>query len=313
VTWRAQSGRTLRMQWKSKRRLDVLALLGGATGIGFAPILVRMSEVGPSATAFYRLFFALPFLWLATMMEPKPRLPTNAPGGADRSLWLCACAGVLFAGDLACWHWSIKLTSVANSTLLTNCAPFFVVLGARTLFSERITVLLLVGMGVAAIGAAMLVGASLQLTPRHLFGDGLGLITAAFYGGYLLTVKYLRLSLSTARVLAWSGLVSSACLLLIAWLSHEAIRIRTGRGFAVLLALGLVSHVGGQGLIAYALARLPAGFSSVGLLFQPVVAAALAWTILGEPLSPLQTAGGTIILLGIVLASQSQRQARHAP
>ena len=42
-----------------------MSLFLGVTGIGFAPLLVRMSmkEVGPSATAFYRLLFALPFLW----------------------------------------------------------------------------------------------------------------------------------------------------------------------------------------------------------------------------------------------------------
>ena len=37
--------------------------------------------------------------------------------------------GFFFAGDLAFWHWSIGLTSVANSTLLVNLAPVFVALG----------------------------------------------------------------------------------------------------------------------------------------------------------------------------------------
>ena len=37
-------------------------------------------------------------------------------------------AGFCFAGDLAFWHWSIVLTSVANSTLLANLAPIFVAL-----------------------------------------------------------------------------------------------------------------------------------------------------------------------------------------
>jgi drug/metabolite transporter (DMT)-like permease len=301
-----------------------LPCLGGATGIGFAPILVRLSEVGPSATAFYRLFFALPLLWLAAWLEPR----SDAPKPSSRSdhvrgvgqlppkssrrddfwrspLRLCALAGFLFAGDLVFWHWSLKLTSVANSTLLTNCAPFFVMLGARVVFSERITAWLLTGLGVASVGAAFLVGASLQLTPRHLVGDLLALTTAAFYGGYLLTIKYLRLSLSTARTLAWSGLVSCGLLLLIALASHESIWVTSARGWMVLLALGWVSHIGGQGLIAYALAHLPAGFSSVGLLLQPVVAAVLAWFILSEGLSLAQMLGGVIILAGIGLASRA--------
>ncbi len=316
------------MQWKSPNRLAFGALLAGATGIGFAPIFVRLSEVGPSATAFYRLFFALPFLWLAVWFERRnaPDSSPDAPRALDKlaglprsrrthraSLILCILAGLLFAGDLGFWHWSIRLTSVANSTLLTNCAPFFVMLGARVLFAERITPVLLIGMAIASCGAAMLVGVSLQLTTRHLVGDFLGLLTAVFYGGYLLSVKVLRRTFSAARVLAWSGLVSCAALLVIALLSHESIRIPTGRGWMILLGLGLISHVGGQGLIAYALAHLPAGFSSVGLLFQPVVAACLAWTLLAEPLTGMQVLGGGIILAGILIASRSQRATPALP
>jgi drug/metabolite transporter (DMT)-like permease len=70
----------------------------------------------------------------------------------------------------------------------------------------------------------------------------------------------------------------------------------------VVLGLALVSHAAGQGLIAYALAHLPAAFSSVGLLLQPVVAALFAWLLLAEPLAALQVAGGMVVLAGIYLA-----------
>jgi drug/metabolite transporter (DMT)-like permease len=76
-----------------------------------------------------------------------------------------------------------------------------------------------------------------------------------------------------------------------------------------LAALAVISHVGGQGLITYALAHLSAAFGSVGLLWQPVAAAILAWVILSEPLGPWQAMGGVIVLLGIYLArNASQRQ-----
>ena len=73
-------------------------------------------------------------------------------------------------------------------------------------------------------------------------------------------------------------------------------------GWWVLAGLALVSHAAGQGLIAYALASLPAAFSSVSLLFQPVVAALFAWVLLSESLVPLQVVGGLVVLLGIYLA-----------
>jgi drug/metabolite transporter (DMT)-like permease len=70
--------------------------------------------------------------------------------------------------------------------------------------------------------------------------------------------------------------------------------------------LGLISHAGGQSLIAFAFAHLPASFSSVGLLLQPVIAAFLAWVILSESLTWLQAAGGIFVLAGIVLAKRSR-------
>jgi hypothetical protein len=56
--------------------------------------------------------------------------------------------------------------------------------------------------------------------------------------------------------------------------------------YGVLAAVALVSQVLGQSLVAHALAGLPAAFSSVALLLQPTIAAALAWAILGEALGP---------------------------
>jgi drug/metabolite transporter (DMT)-like permease len=68
----------------------------------------------------------------------------------------------------------------------------------------------------------------------------------------------------------------------------------------VLVGLALVSQVAGQGLIAWGMAHLPASFSSVSLLLQPVAAAVFAWAILGEAFGALQALGGAVVLAGIV-------------
>ena len=72
----------------------------------------------------------------------------------------------------------------------------------------------------------------------------------------------------------------------------------------MLLGVAFVTQVGGQSLITYALADLPAAFSSVGLLLQPVAGAVLAWAILGEAFGWRQALGGAIVLTGLVLALQ---------
>lgn len=281
-------------------RLAIAALLLGAAAIGFAPIFVRISELGPTATAFWRLAFSLPALWLWYALQ-RPSQPAGARRGSG-DLRGFLLAGLFFAGDLAVWHWSLHLTSVANATLLPNFAPVFVTLAGFLLFGERFSGLFLAGMAIAVGGTMILMGESFELGPRQLLGDSLALSTALFYAGYIVTVGRLRARHGTARIMAWSGFFSAAALLPIAILSGESLIADTARGWLVLAALGLFSHALGQSLIAYALAHLPAAFSSVGLLLQPAIAALLAWLLLAEPIGPWQAAGAAVILAGIVLA-----------
>ncbi len=112
------------------------ALLIGAAFLGFSPIAVRLSELGPSATAFHRVALAIPVLWLVTQIWRKADVPPVLT--RHDHLWM-ALAGVFFAADLALWHWSIHLTTVANATLFSNFAPIFVTAGAWLFLRERIT------------------------------------------------------------------------------------------------------------------------------------------------------------------------------
>lgn len=296
-------------------RVALLALFAGAAAIGFAPLFVRLSELGPSATGFHRLFLALPALWIWHGLETawrRPAAPAPAPVRGTGALGFAA-AGLCFAGDLAFWHWSLHLTTVANATLLSNLAPVFVTLAAFLFFDERSSPRFLAGMALALVGSAALMRDSVTVSTDHLLGDALGLISAIFYAGYILVVGRLRLRHPAATIMARSGLVSSAVLLAVAVASGERLIATSVDGWAILIALALFSHVGGQGLIAYALAHLPVAFSSVGLLVQPVVAAVLAWTLLGEALGPWQALGGGIVLVGILLARHGSRRTAAAP
>jgi drug/metabolite transporter (DMT)-like permease len=293
-------------------RWGVAALLGGATGIGFAPIFVRLSQTGPTATAFYRLLFALPLLWLWLGLEQARRPELARPSTRADFLWL-GLAGLLFTADLSIWHWSLQFTTVTNSTLITNVAPLFVTLGARLFLGEQITLGFVWGMILAVAGAALLAGSSYSLSSRLLLGDSLSAVAALFYAGYLLMLKRLRRSFPAPVIMAWAGLVSCAGFGIVAWLSGDVMLASTARGWWVLLGLALVSHVGGQTLIAFGFGHLPASFSSVSLLWQPVVAAAAAWMLLQEPVRWVQGLGALVVLLGIALAGAGSPRATAAP
>jgi drug/metabolite transporter (DMT)-like permease len=277
------------------------ALLAGAAAIGLAPILVRLAKaeaVGPSTAAFYRLALALPALWAWMLLER--RRGAAAPAPRDRRFLLLA--GLFFAADLAFWHASILLTHVANATLLACLASTFAALASWLLFRERVRGLLLGGFAAALAGSALLMSRSFSLGSRNLLGDGLGLLAAVFYAGYLLAVGRLRARCSTAATMAWSGLGAAAGLLAAALALGESPLPGTARGWLWVALLALVAQLGGQTLIAYALAHLSMAFSALSLLVQPVVAGLLSWTLFGEALSAVQLAGGVLILAGIAAA-----------
>ena len=272
------------------------ALLLGATCIALSPIFVRLSDVGPTASAFWRVALAAPLLW--------PLLALASRTARSRPDWrLLLAAGFAFAGDLAFWHWSIQFTSVANSTLLANLASLFVTLVAWIFWRERLSALFAVGLAAALGGVVLLVHTSLAFSSTALLGDALGVVTAVFYAGYILAVKGLRdRGVGTLYLMAVTTTLTAVLLLPVALASGEALLPQSAAGWLKIVGLAWISHCAGQGLIAYSLAHLRAAFSSVSLLFQPVMAAVFAWIVLAEPLAPLQMLGGAVVLAGIYLA-----------
>lgn len=283
------------------QRLALPALILGGLAIGSSPIFVRLSEVGPVATAVWRVALALPILFLWYRAE-------RARGEAARPRNLADCAalalpGLFIAADLVAWHWALAITSVANATLLANLAPIFVTFGAFVLFRTPIRPVFAAGLAVAIAGVMVLKGGGFG--DGRLAGDALAALAAVFYGGYILAVGRLRDRFSVATVMLWTSAVAAAATLPLALLMEPSFLPPTLYGWAVLLGLSWVSQVAGQSLITYALAWLPPAFSSLTLLIQPVAAAALAWIVLAEPLGPAQGLGGALVLAGILLARRA--------
>ena len=287
-------------------RQAVVALFVGAAGTAMAAVIVRLSELGPSATAFHRMALAIPMMAAWMWLTERGRPPAAAKLTA-RDVVLLAATGVFFAGDLIALHWSIGLTTVANAVLFLNSQPIFVALGAWLVFGTRFTRLYLVGLALAMIGAAVLMGNSLQLGADHLLGDALGLASGIFYALYILVTVRLRARFRSLPIMIWTCVAASPLLLIAAVASGEAILPQTLYGWAIVILLAFVAQFAGNGLIVVALAHLPAEFSAVGLLVQPVMAGIFAWIVLGEPLSALAVGGMGIVLAGIWIAHRGSR------
>ena len=283
-------------------RLALWALFLGAVLISFSGIIVKLSELGPTATGFHRMFLSLPVFWLWMAGETRTRRGSLPESRSDWSL-LVFC-GIALAADLVVWHWSLHMTSVANATLLGNTAPIFVTLAGWLLFGQRFSPLFLLGLALGILGVVLLVGVSLDKGERPFLGDLLGIMAGAFYAAYLMLVARLRGRFSTATVMGISGVVTCVALLPVVYLSGEGLTPHSIHGWVLLFALAWLSQILGQSAITWSLAHLPTAFGVLSLLVNPVAAALFAWPLLGEAIGPIQGLGGAIVLGGIFLARQ---------
>jgi drug/metabolite transporter (DMT)-like permease len=281
-------------------RYAFAALLLANLFLAFGPWMVRMADVGPTASAFWRLSLAIPLLLLFARCQSPAAF---RPGRALAVTILLA--GLFFAADLAAWHYGIVRTKMANATLFGNSSTILFAaygfIAARMLPrpSQAAAILL------AIVGAILLLGSSYELSPRNFVGDLFAILAGFFYAFYLIAIDRARKVMAPMPVLALATVAGAGPLLLFALFLGE--KVMPGDwGPVVLLSLG--SQVIGQGLLVYCMGHLSPVVVGVGLLTQPAVAAAIGWLAYGERLSLADAAGAVLIALALLLIRLPDRR-----
>lgn len=281
-----------------RRALAATAVVLGAVATAANPVFVRLSDVELVASAFHRMAWAIPVVWVWAWIGRR-RDPPARTEFSRRDIMLLALCGAFFAADLVALHTSISLTHAANAILFLNAQPIYVVAGAWLLFGTVVSARFVAAAAIAMAGAVLLAWQSARFGGDHLLGDGLGVLAGIFYAGYILAAGRLRSGRSSGDINLWTCLVGAPILLLAALSVGQDIVPATGRDWLLMIALGVVSQACGQGLIVWGLAHLPPGFSSVVLLAAPVAAAVFAHLVLDEVLAGLQVLAMFIVLAGV--------------
>ena len=254
-------------------------LILGALGIAFSPIFVRFSDVDPIMTAFYRIFLSLPFFlfFSSSGIIEKIKFPE-----VKNYYLVFFFSGLFFALDLICWHWSIKLTTVSKATFLSNLAPVVVILFSYFFLKEKFTKFFYIAAGLSLGGMTLLLGESFQFNKDQFFGDLLGVLTAVWYGSYIITISQLRKKYNTTSIMFISGVITSIILIVVSIIFEQQLIPQTINSIIVLFLLAFVCQFLGQAFIAYALAYLSASTSSLTLLLQPIAATILGYLFLSK-------------------------------
>jgi drug/metabolite transporter (DMT)-like permease len=283
------------------------ALATAIAGIVWSAIFVRWAAVPGTTSAFYRVLIA------ACVLLPW-RLARARTGNAtgrrwpDRTATLYALAGgALFGCDIALYNTAVLRTTAANATLFGNNAPIFVGLGSWLIFKRRPPQRFWIGLGLALAGAVVVMLYNAGHTGRgggQTTGNLLAVGAAIFFAGYMLTTERAREAMDTLTFSAIAAAGSVVTLLIAGVLAGVPLAGFGGRTWAALLALGLISQLGAYLALAYALGRLPATITSVGLLAQVPLTALLAVPLLGERITAAQMMGGALVLAGIFIVNR---------
>jgi drug/metabolite transporter (DMT)-like permease len=283
-----------------------LALVAVAFAVltwGWSNVAIKAVSVSGLVASFYRLWLAIPVLWLVVALVPGVRR------GLDRD-WLRASAvgGVLFGVHQLLFFSSLKLTSVANVSIIGALQPALVLLLAGPLFGERASGSAIAWSGVALAGTVVVVIGSHGAPGWSPLGDALAVANLFAFTTYFLFSKRARARVGTAQYVIGMTTVAGVVILLVCLVSRQDLASPHRGDWATLFGLAMVSGTLGHLLTNWAHPHASAFVISILLLGVPVLASGGAAFFLGETLGAAQLAGGAIVLVAIAVVVLSSRR-----
>lgn len=261
--------------------------------ISFSAIFVKWSDAPASILSMYRMWLAtilmLPIIWI------KREEFKNITKKDGIFLFL---SGVFLAFHFLLWFGSLKLTTVASSTIILALQPIVSLIGGYFLFKERTTLSALLTMSIAIIGAMMIGWGDLGLSKDAIIGDVLSFLSVIAVVGYLLIgqsiIKKVSHWIYSFCVFLFAAIVLSIYNIFagVSFISYEA---REWGIFLLLATVPTISHVINNWLLNY----VNSTTISMSILGEPVGATLLAVVLLGERLVGWQIVGGLFVLIGV--------------
>jgi drug/metabolite transporter (DMT)-like permease len=306
------------LQWRSMsaphKILPYLALGVTILSLSFAAFFVRWAAAPAPVMGFYRLGLATLIL---TPFFVRRTVRVQAVPGAEKTGWailiLPVLAGLGSGMDHFIWNTSLKMTPVANATLLGNTSPLWVALATWLLFRQKLKKLFWLGLALTLAGAAAVLGNDFLRHPVLGWGDLLAVSSSIFYAIFYLFSERSRRHFDTLTHVWICSLSSTLLLLALSLATHSPLSGYSLRTYLIFLAAALLPQLAGYLCLGYALGHLPASIVSPTMLGQPVMTALLAIPLLGESLQGAQWIGGLVVIAGIFLIHRSRETRLQEP
>lgn len=269
----------------------------GVISVSLSAIFVKLASADAGVIAFYRMLFSVLIMLPWFLMKYRDEILTLS----KRDWLFSSIAGIFLAFHFILWFESLNYTSVASSTVLVTMQPLFAFIGTYLFFKENITLKTILAGSIAIIGSVLISWGDFRVSGDALYGDILALIACALVTGYLLFGQDVRqrLSLVTYTMVVYS--ISTVVLFFYVLIKGESFRPYATMDWVWFILLAIIPNLLGHNLFNWAIKYVSTNVISIAILFEPVGAAILAIFIFNEYLTFSQIAGGTIVILGIML------------
>lgn len=279
----------------------VILIWGG----NFAVLKTAYTQIAPFPFAALRFALATALMmFLLWWREGDVRFPA---GSFWKFLWLGVVGNtvyqVLFANGLA-------MTTSANSSLIASTSPVAVALAGGLIGLERITRFTVFGLALALGGILIVVGSrGAALSSKTMIGDLLILSSVACWAAYVLGMRTVKDNISSLRATTLTMITGAPGLVMFGLPGLVEIHKSDWNGIGSLAIFGVIYSASLALVACYLLynrtVRLIGGVKTAiyGCLI-PVVAALIAWPVLGERPTWLQTLGAVLIVAGVLVTKR---------
>lgn len=249
-------------------------VLLGAFMISFSAVWVKIADLPPTTSAFYRVFLGGLFLCIPTLLSGK-RYKFSV-----KEVCLIAFCGLSFAADLFFWHRAIIYIGPGLATIIGNFQVFILAAIGIVFWGERFKRKFFLSIPLAILGLFLLVGIGwAEFSIDYKIGLIYSVLVAVSYSAFILILRNLQSGDKPFYVTLM--LISFAtALFLLPCFPIEGLGFGVGgvQSFLCLIGLGLLSQAIGWSIIASAMPKIPATLVGLILLLQPSLS--FVWDIL---------------------------------
>ena len=267
----------------------IVALLAVSTSSIIARFLPDISAV---VISFWRLSIASVFVWTYTTFYRQLHIERK-----EYKLYIFS--GLFLALHFTCFYGAVKLTSIANATLLGITAPMFTILFERLILKRTLKPFILLGFVFALCGTIIIAGSGLVLNDGSLLGKLFGLLAALFIAMVYIITDKLRITSNTIVYTRMLYTIAAFFLLLISILLGESVFAIQTEDMLWLAALGIIPTILGHSLFYYSIKYTSPTIVASVPLGEPIIASILAWIIFLEKVPVITFTGGVLILCGV--------------